>query len=160
MKSYRGLANRRLQPLGHLSDARNTYSSTASPSNFAPQIAQTTRTNANARATKRGTVAAAILVLLLAAPAHAQTQSGIASTYSYGPTACGDRKLRAMSAAHRSLPCNTRVRVTRKGGRSVTVTIRDRGPFIRGRIIDLSPDAASALGMGYSIAPVTIEVVR
>jgi rare lipoprotein A len=56
------------------------------------------------------------------------------------------------------LPFGTKVRVTNKrNGRSVIVTITDRGPFIRGRVIDLTMAGANAIGMGYGIAPVTLE---
>ncbi len=100
-----------------------------------------------------------LIALMLWTPAHAET--GLASWYSYGPTACGDGKLRAMSAAHKTLPCGARVHVKAKNGKSVEVTIRDRGPFIKRRIIDLDPTSAAALGLtGRGIMPVTIEVVR
>lgn len=67
----------------------------------------------------------------------------------------------AMTAAHRTLPFGTRVRVTHAGnGRSVTVTINDRGPFVRGRVIDLSRAAAGVIGMrGSGIASVRLEVL-
>ena len=56
-----------------------------------------------------------------------------------------------MTAAHRSLPFGTKVRVTNlNNGRSAVVTINDRGPFVRGRIIDVSTGAASVLGMRHS----------
>ena len=62
-------------------------------------------------------------------------------------TASGQRfNQNAMTAAHRSLPFGTKLRVTR-GGRSVVVTINDRGPFIRGRVLDLSTGAARAIGL-------------
>ncbi len=61
------------------------------------------------------------------------------------------------SAAHRTLPFGTRVRVTNSSnGRSVVVRINDRGPFVRGRIIDLTPAAASALGFS-GLARVTLQ---
>ncbi|MBI1651230.1 septal ring lytic transglycosylase RlpA family protein [Hyphomicrobium sulfonivorans] len=65
----------------------------------------------------------------------------------------------AMTAAHRSLPFGTKVRVTNKrNGKSVVVTINDRGPFIKGRIIDLSNAAAGVIGMRASgVAPVVVE---
>ncbi len=75
-------------------------------------------------------------------------------------TASGQRfNPSAMTAAHRSLPFGTKVRVTNKrNGKSVIVTINDRGPFIRGRIIDLSTAAAGIIGMRSSgVAPVTVE---
>ena len=63
-----------------------------------------------------------------------------------------------MTAAHRTLPFGTQVKVTNKrNGRSVVVTITDRGPFIRGRVIDLTMAGANAIGMGFGIAPVTLE---
>ena len=56
---------------------------------------------------------------------------------------------RGLTAAHKYLPFGTRVRVTdQRTGRSIVVRINDRGPYIRGRCIDLSPDAKAALGMG------------
>jgi rare lipoprotein A len=66
-----------------------------------------------------------------------------------------------MTAAHRTLPFGTRVRVTHAGnGRSVEVRINDRGPFIAGRIIDLSTAAARAIGLGaQGVARVTIAVL-
>jgi peptidoglycan lytic transglycosylase len=66
----------------------------------------------------------------------------------------------AMTAAHRSLPFGTRVTVVnRNNGRSVVVRINDRGPFVRGRVIDLSPAAARVLGID-SLASVSLSVVR
>jgi rare lipoprotein A len=64
-----------------------------------------------------------------------------------------------MTAAHRTLPFGTLVRVTNEHtGRSVVVRINDRGPFIRGRVIDLMPAAARAIGCD-GLARVTLEVV-
>lgn len=91
------------------------------------------------------------------------SQSGMASYYgteSGSRTASGARfNPSAMTAAHRTLPFGTKVRVTNKrNGKSVVVTINDRGPFIRGRIIDLSTAAAGVIGMKSSgVAPVTVE---
>jgi rare lipoprotein A len=75
-------------------------------------------------------------------------QRGIASVYSGGHTANGERASPArLTAAHRWLPFGTLVRVTsRATGRSVVVRINDRGPYVRGRVIDLTPAAASILG--------------
>ena len=91
---------------------------------------------------------------------------GIASFYGRGfagrPTATGERfNPEGMTAAHRTLPFGTRVRVTNtRNGRSVVVRINDRGPFIRGRVIDVSTGAARNLGMINSgLAPVKIEVL-
>jgi peptidoglycan lytic transglycosylase len=90
----------------------------------------------------------------------ASAQSGIASFYSGGRTASGERmNSGAMTAAHRTLPFGTMVRVTNNhSGRSVVVRINDRGPFVHGRVIDLSPAAARALGMD-GLANVTLDVV-
>jgi rare lipoprotein A len=100
--------------------------------------------------------------LLLAFTPAANAQSGIASVYAPhgGRTADGERvSPGALTAAHRSLPFGTRVRVTNKrNGRSVVVRINDRGPFVRGRVIDLSPAAARAIGVS-GLAPVEIDVV-
>ena len=97
-------------------------------------------------------VAAALVgtaVTLASLPAAAQ--SGGASWYGSGrQTANGERfNPNGMTAAHRTLPFGTRVRVENKrNGRSVVVRINDRGPFVRGRIIDLAKGSARALGMG------------
>src|SRR5437016_5396333 len=90
----------------------------------------------------------ALFLLALTLPAHAQT--GIASVYSSGHlTANGERfNPRALTAAHKTLPFGTKVRVTNlRNHRSVVVRISDRGPFVRGRIVDLTPPGARAIGM-------------
>jgi rare lipoprotein A len=92
---------------------------------------------------------------------HAFT--GMASYYgneSGSRTASGQRfNQNAMTAAHRSLPFGTKLRVTHRG-QSVVVTINDRGPFIRGRVLDLSTGAARAIGLtGAGVGRVTAEVV-
>ncbi|MGQ0672452.1 MAG: septal ring lytic transglycosylase RlpA family protein [Hyphomicrobium sp.] len=89
--------------------------------------------------------------------------SGIASYY-WQPQAVasgGRFNPNALTAAHKTLPFGTRVRVTnRNNGRSVVVTINDRGPYIKGRVIDLSRRAAQVVGMtGSGIAPVSYSVV-
>lgn len=88
--------------------------------------------------------------------------SGIASYYGNNvgnKTASGQRfNENAMTAAHRHLPFGTRVKVTHRN-RSVIVTINDRGPFIRGRVIDLSKGAARVIGLtGRGIGHVVAEV--
>lgn len=89
---------------------------------------------------------------------------GLASYYSRGQkTANGERfKPSEMTAAHRTLPFGTRVRVTRLDtGSSVTVRINDRGPYIRGRNVDLSRAAADKLGMrDRGVAKVKIDVLQ
>lgn len=89
-------------------------------------------------------------VLTVAIPATSFASTVVASWYGPGfhgrTTANGERfNQYAMTAAHKHLPFGTLVRVTHKG-RSVTVRINDRGPFIRGRSIDLSKGAARAIG--------------
>ena len=89
--------------------------------------------------------------------------SGMASYYgneSGSRTASGQRfNQSAMTCAHRSLPFGTKLRVTH-GGRSVVVTVNDRGPFIRGRVLDLSTGAARAIGLtSAGVGRVTAEVV-
>ena len=90
-----------------------------------------------------------------------QTAShGVASFYSDTETASGERfDKNELTAAHPSLPFGTKLRVTH-GGSSVIVTINDRGPFIRGRVLDLSTGAARAIGLtGAGVGRVTAEVV-
>jgi rare lipoprotein A len=89
--------------------------------------------------------------------------SGLASFYgneSGSKTASGQRfNQNAMTAAHRSLPFGTKLRVTH-GDRSVVVTINDRGPFVRGRVLDLSTAAARAVGLtSAGVGRVTAEVL-
>lgn len=87
--------------------------------------------------------------------------SGVASMYGNesGPrTASGQRfNASAMTCAHRTLPFGTKLRVSH-GGRSIIVTVNDRGPFIRGRVLDLSTGAARALGIS-GLGHITAEVV-
>ena len=99
----------------------------------------------------------------LTAPSAAtgHTFSGVASFYgneSGRETASGQRfNENAMTCAHRSLPFGTKLKVSH-GGRSVVVTVNDRGPFVRGRVLDLSTAAARALGI-EGLGQVTAEVV-
>jgi rare lipoprotein A len=103
-------------------------------------------------------IIAAVLAGL--ATAEAAVYNGMASYY-WQPqaVACGGRfNPNALTAAHKTLPCGTKVRVTNKrNGKSVVVTINDRGPFVKGRIIDLSKRAAQVIQMtGAGVAPVTV----
>ena len=89
--------------------------------------------------------------------------SGMASYYGNeagSQTASGQRfNQNAMTAAHRTLPFGTKLKVTH-GDRSVVVTINDRGPFIRGRVLDLSTGAARAIGLtGAGVGRVVAEVM-
>jgi len=91
-------------------------------------------------------------------------QTGTASWYGARrngrPTANGETfDMAAMTAAHRTLPMNARVLVTRlSNGRSVVVRINDRGPFVHGRVIDVTPAAAHALGFS-GLAQVSLDVI-
>jgi rare lipoprotein A len=92
-----------------------------------------------------------------------QSFSGMASYYgneSGSKTASGQRfNQNALTCAHRSLPFGTKLRVTH-GDRSVVVTVNDRGPFVHGRVLDLSTAAARAVGLtGAGVGRVTAEVV-
>jgi rare lipoprotein A len=102
---------------------------------------------------------------LFVTPAVAQT--GIASVYGPsdhdggGPLAANGEHIntKALSAAHKSLPFGTLVRVTNKRNhRSVVVRINDRGPYVKGRIIDLTPAGARAIGMD-GLAQVDVQVI-
>jgi rare lipoprotein A len=92
-------------------------------------------------------------------------QQGMASVYSKDfdgkRTASGERyDSRALTAAHRTLPLGTQIRVTNlDNGKSVRVRVNDRGPHVRGRIVDLSSRAAAALGFSTGVARVRIEVL-
>src|ERR1700692_4677564 len=108
-----------------------------------------------------GFVVALLTYIILMAIAHAE--SGIASIYAYRGerTASGERASPSgLTAAHKTMPFNAIIRVTnRRNGRSVVVVSKDRGPFVKHRIIDLTPAGARALGFS-GLAPVTVERVR
>lgn len=93
-------------------------------------------------------------------------QKGVATWYGPGfhgrKTASGERfNTRAYTAAHRTLPFGTKVQVTnQKTGRSVVVRINDRGPFVRGRIIDLSSASAQAIGMSGTTVVALVPLTR
>ena len=112
----------------------------------------------------RGTLSygAAILIsaISLISPVHATQQTGIASVYSGEKTANGEyAHATRFTAAHKTLPFGTFVQVTnKKNGRSVIVRINDRGPYIGGRVIDLTPAGAKAIGSD-GLAPVTVTVL-
>ena len=95
--------------------------------------------------------------------AHAESWTGKASFYSHGTrTASGARfQPGALTAAHRNLPFGTVLRVTNLANqRSIIVTVNDRGPFVHGRILDVSSGAADALGFrGAGVAQVKIEKI-
>ena len=122
-------------------------------------------------AAPRRAVLAAGFLALVATPAFAGAAKvqgeGVASFYGRehhgGPTASGERfNMHAMTAAHRTAPLGSRLKVTNlKNGKSVVVRINDRGPFIKGRIIDLSRGAADVLGFtGAGLTRVAIETAE
>lgn len=89
---------------------------------------------------------------------------GIASFYSQGNRTASGEKFdpNELTAAHPTLPFGTRLRVTNQHtGRSVTVRVNDRGPYVPGRVVDVSYSAAQELGMvGRGVAPVKLDVVQ
>lgn len=118
---------------------------------------------------RREVLAGALAVLssfVFTAKAESKIKEGVASYYGskfHGRRTASGRiyDMNEMTAAHRTLKFGTKVKVTNlKNRRSVVVTITDRGPFIKGRIIDLSRAAASKIGMLKSgVAKVKIEVI-
>ena len=93
---------------------------------------------------------------------HGQA-SYYAQKYHHKQTASGETfDQYAMTAAHKTLPFGTRVKVTNtRNGKSVVVKINDRGPFVKGRIIDLSRSAFESIGnLRSGVIPVTVEVIR
>jgi rare lipoprotein A len=102
---------------------------------------------------------AAVLLVLALRPVQAET--GIAAFYGGGRTASGEVSgPNGLTAAHRTLPFGTKVLVTNvRNGRTVLVRINDRGPYGRGRIIDLSRAAARELDM-ISVGTTRVSVVR
>ena len=96
--------------------------------------------------------------------AAATASQGIASFYTEGTkTASGEKfNTHELTAAHPTLPFGTRLRVTNvASGQSVTVRVNDRGPYVRGRVVDVSYAAAETLGMvGGGVAKVKLDVVQ
>jgi rare lipoprotein A len=119
----------------------------------------------------RKSILAAFMLCAVGLSAHAQ--SGIASVYrptdpdGGGPLAANGEHINTddLTAAHKTLPFGMLVRVTNKrNGQSVVVRINDRGPFIKGRIIDLTPAGARAIGMDdlaqVDVTPISSAVFR
>jgi rare lipoprotein A len=104
--------------------------------------------------------ASAFLASTVVLPMTASAQDGVASVYSGERTANGEyANASGLTAAHKTLPFGTHVRVTNhQTGHSIVVRINDRGPFVRGRIIDLTRAGARALGMD-GLAHVSVEVI-
>lgn len=108
-------------------------------------------------------IAASAAMVGLSSQAEAASQCGKASWYKMGHTTASGEKMnaQALAAAHRTLPFGTKVRVQNlNNGRSVVVKINDRGPFVGGRVIDLTQGAAQKIGMIHSgVARVKVTVV-
>ena len=89
---------------------------------------------------------------------------GVASYYTEGTKTASGEKFNTLelTAAHPTLPFGTKLRVTNvASGRSVTVRVNDRGPYVQGRVVDVSYSAADALGMvGKGVAKVKLDVVQ
>jgi rare lipoprotein A len=113
-----------------------------------------------AKSLARLVIVSSLLASTVILPLAALAQDGVASVYSGERTANGEfASSSGLTAAHRTLPFGTRVRVTNhQTGRSIIVRINDRGPFVAGRIIDLTPAGARALGMD-GLAHVSVEVL-
>jgi len=118
----------------------------------------TERTEPRQRATRRRLLAVSAMAALLPGVGRADGWNETGQASWFGPrfhgrlTASGERFDRfALTAAHRTLPLGALVRVTYlKTGRTVTVRINDRGPWIRGRILDLSEGAAEQIGLKHA----------
>jgi rare lipoprotein A len=113
---------------------------------------------------KKIVVGFAVALIALSSAGFARAQEGIASIYGHesgSRTASGARlRVGELTAAHRTLPFGTRVKVTnRRNGQTVIVRINDRGPFVRGRVIDVTPAAARALGFS-GLTRVSLAVVN
>ena len=119
----------------------------------------------------RRPVATASVVRRAPAPETSESQGksggksqGIASFYSEGTRTASGEKFdpNELTAAHPTLPFGTKLRVTnQRTGRSVTVCVNDRGPYVPGRVVDVSYSAAQELGMvGRGVAPVKLDVVQ
>lgn len=100
--------------------------------------------------TTLGAMLGVIMIAGVGAPAKANSQTGVASWYQMGHTTANGEKYNpdGMTAAHRTLPFGTVVQVKNlRNGRTVRLRINDRGPFVGGRIIDVSRGGARQLGL-------------
>lgn len=101
-----------------------------------------------------------VAMVASSSPLMASSETGIASIYSGEKTANGEyAHASALTAAHKSLPFGTKVKVTNvHTGQSVIVRINDRGPYIKGRVIDLTPAGARAIGSsGLAFVQLTVQ---
>jgi rare lipoprotein A len=147
--------------------ASSTFSPTASlaaPASAAMSLAAEPEASAVAGLRLASVTSTPVLFPPVKRPEPKNASYGIASFYRHHThTASGERfDERELTAAHRTLPFGTRVRVTSVAtGRSVTVRVNDRGPYIPGRVVDLSYAAAEELGMvGRGVTKVKLDVVQ
>jgi rare lipoprotein A len=114
--------------------------------------------------TKIFVIATIVASFVFAAAGEVSAQVGMASYYRSGKVTASGEKFnpKGLTAAHRTLPFGTKVRVTNvRTGKAVVVRINDRGPFIRGRIIDLAYGAAHVVGLVRSgVAKVRLEILK
>ena len=158
------LASLSLPEMDHItpnwSEPEQEQSAALIPTSPKLQKTRNPRSNSPSRTAKKTTAATDASQAFASAPTKS-VGSGIASVYSYksGKTASGEHsRPSSFTAAHRTLPFGTMVQVTnRRNGRAVVVRVNDRGPFLRGRVIDVTPAAARALGFS-SLAPVMLSV--
>ena len=129
---------------------------------FASQSVSCAHHKQNGAAKSAGPAAKPAPVVAKKSETPVSHESGIASIYTDRRTASGERfSAKSLTAAHRTLPFGTLVRVTStKTGRSSIVRINDRGPYIRGRVIDLSPAAAESIGFTKSMGITKVTVAR
>lgn len=114
---------------------------------------------------RRASYGAALAVVFATGTAFAAEKSierGIASIFYSQPTACGVTMSNSkMHAAHKTAPCGSVLTVrSTKTGRSIQVRVVDRGPYVRGRVIDLTPAAFKELGISLSAGLTPVEVSR
>ncbi len=148
------------------SKARNIATADATPSKPKKKLAVKAKSKPKAEVAKAPVKAKANAKVAKSSGGGSSFQSGMASWYGgkfHGRTTANGEKynMDALTAAHKTLPFGTRVRVTNtRNGDSVDVRINDRGPFIAGRIIDLSRAAASQIGLQASgVASVKVAIL-
>jgi rare lipoprotein A len=166
MKSQIGSRARRLLRDALIAASLPLLSTAAADAHDKRLSLKTAGTHAQQIDRARGRIARGVLIRAATAsrsPRDGQDVSsdvlGLASVYNDRTTASGEpMDPAALTAAHRTLPFGTNVTVTnRQNGRSTTVRINDRGPFVKGRVIDLSPAAARELDVD-GLAPVSLSV--
>ncbi len=144
---------------------QHTATERSAPLGVGPQASLAPQRRASVAHHRRVAAASRKHTLFAAKPAATTDGSvGIASFYKHGSKTANGEQFNPsdLTAAHRTLPFGTRLRVTHVAtGQSVTVRVNDRGPFIPGRVVDVSHSAAEALGMiDRGITKVKLEVEK